>query len=346
MAKELKNIRALDLAGLTALLGELDEPAYRTRQLFDWLWARGAEDFGAMTDLPGALRERLVGEYTATLPMVADEARGADGTVKLLLELSDGARVETVLMPGGDYDAACVSTMTGCDLGCAFCATGTLGKTRDLAAHEIAAQVLLLRKSSDRLRNVVFMGMGEPLLNYDATLGAVGLLVGPLGLGARRITVSTAGVVSGIKRLAGEPLRVKLAVSLNAPDDKRRSELMPLNRKWPLGKLLKACREYYDRTGRRVTFEYVLLGGFNDSVGDARALVRLLAKIPHKLNLIAYNPVEGLPFRPPTPDAVDAFLAEARRGAYAAGIRHSRGADIAAACGQLMLKDGGLGSRG
>jgi 23S rRNA (adenine2503-C2)-methyltransferase len=346
MVREMKNLRACNLAGLTGLLGELGEPAYRARQLFDWLWARGAEDFGAMTDLPGALRERLAEGYTVILPRVADEARGADGTVKLLLELDDGARVETVLMPGGDYDAACVSTMAGCDLGCAFCATGTLGKTRDLAAYEIAAQVLLLRKSSDRLRNVVFMGMGEPLLNYEATLGAVGLLVGPMGLGARRITVSTAGVVPGIKRLAGEPQRVKLAVSLGAPDDARRSELMPLNKKWPLGELLKACREYYDHTRRRVTFEYVLLGGFNDSVEDARALVRLLAHIPHKLNLIAYNPVKGLPFRSPTQTSVDAFLAEARRGAYAAGVRNSRGADIAAACGQLRLRNSGVGSRG
>jgi 23S rRNA (adenine2503-C2)-methyltransferase len=171
-------------------------------------------------------------------------------------------------------------------------------------------------------------------------------LTGPLGLGARRITVSTAGVVPGIIKLAGEPQRVKLAVSLNAPDDARRSELMPLNKKWPLGELLKACREYYDRTRRRLTFEYVLLGGFNDSAADARALVRLLANVPHKLNLIAYNPVENLSFRPPTQKSVDAFLAEARRGAYAAGVRNSRGTDIAAACGQLMLKSGGAGSRG
>ncbi|HUT99187.1 MAG TPA: 23S rRNA (adenine(2503)-C(2))-methyltransferase RlmN [bacterium] len=342
----MKNLRAFDLAGLTGILSEMGEPAYRARQLHDWLWTRGTEDFGDMTNLPGALREKLARVYSITLPKVADEARGADGTVKLLLELEDGARVETVLMPGGDYDAACVSTMAGCDLGCVFCATGTLGKTRDLAAHEIAAQVLLLKKISARLRNVVFMGMGEPLLNYEATLGAVGLLTGPMGFGARRITVSTAGVVPGIKRLAGEPYRVKLAVSLNAPDDSRRSELMPLNKKWPLVELLKACREYYDRTGRRVTFEYVLVGGYNDSTADARALVRLLAQVPHKLNLIAYNPVENLPFKPPTPEAVEHFLAEARRGAYAAGVRNSRGTDIAAACGQLMLKSGDLGSRG
>src|SRR4030042_1793865 len=167
-----------------------------------------------------------------------------------------------------------------------------------------------------------------------------------MGFGARRITVSTAGVVPGIKRLAGEPQRIKLAVSLTAPDDAGRSELMPLNKKWPLTGLLAACREYYDKTGRRVTFEYVLVGGFNDSEADARALLRLLAQIPHKLNLIAYNPGEGLPFRPPPPEAIDAFLAEARRGAYAAGVRHSRGTDIAAACGQLMLKQANDGSRG
>jgi 23S rRNA (adenine2503-C2)-methyltransferase len=334
----MKNLRALDLDGLAVLVDWLGEPAYRTRQLFDWLWDRGAEDFGEMTDLSGELRKTLAAEYTVSLPRVADEARGADGTVKLLLELDDGARVETVLMPGESYDAACVSTMAGCDLGCAFCATGTLGKARDLAAHEIAAQVLLLGKRSGRLRNVVLMGMGEPLLNYEATLGAVGLLTGPMGFGARRITVSTAGVVPGIERLSGEPYRVKLAVSLNAPDDARRSELMPLNKKWPLGELLQACRRYYDRTGRRVTFEYVLLGGYNDSVADARALVRLLHGVPHKLNLIAYNPVTGLPFEPPTPEAVERFLTEARRGAYAANVRKSRGTDIAAACGQLMLK--------
>jgi 23S rRNA (adenine2503-C2)-methyltransferase len=342
----MKNLRALDLAGLTGLLGEMGEPAYRARQLHDWLWARGAEDFSAMSDLPRELRKTLAADYSVSLPRVADEARSADGTVKLLLELDDGARVETVLMPGEYYDAACVSTMAGCNLGCTFCATGTLGKTRDLAAHEIAAQVLLLKKISARLRNVVFMGMGEPLLNYEATLGAVGLLTGPLGIGARRITVSTAGVVPGIKRLAGEPQRVKLAVSLGAPDDARRTELMPLNKKWPLAELLAACREYYDKTGRRVTFEYVLLGGYNDSEADARTVVRLLARVPHKLNLIAYNPVENLPFKSPTQKSVDAFLGETRRGAYAAGVRKSRGTDIAAACGQLMLKQMSDGSRG
>ncbi len=335
------DLRSLCEKELTKLITELDQPAYRAEQLFGWLWEKGVESFDEMKNLPQELRVKLARRYTATLPQVTDEARGGDGTVKLLLELSDGERVETVLMPGKDYDAACVSTMTGCDLGCAFCATGTLGKSRNLEAHEIAGQVLLLRRLTEQLRNVVLMGMGEPLLNYDATLGAVEIITGPLEIGARRITISTAGVVPGIHRLAGEPYKVKLAVSLGAPDDDRRGELMPINRKWPLRELLKSCREYYDKTGRRVTFEYVLLGGFNDSVEDARTLVRLLAQVPHKLNLIAYNPVEGLPFSSPTRESLAAFLASARRGAYAANIRNSRGTDIAAACGQLRLKRGG-----
>lgn len=336
-----QNLRGLTLDRLTSLVAELEQPAYRAEQLFGWLWVKGAEDFSEMTDLPQALRVELARRYSVALPRVVDEARGVDGTVKLLLELSDGERVETVLMPGEYYDAACVSTMTGCNLGCAFCATGTLGKSRNLEAYEIAGQVLLLRRLTEQLRNVVLMGMGEPLLNYDATLEAVEIITGPMGIGARRITISTAGVVPGIRRLAGEPYKVKLAVSLGAPDDYRRGELMPINHKWPLRELLKSCREYYDKTGRRVTFEYVLLGGYNDSVEDARTLVRLLSRVPHKLNLIAFNPVEGLPFRPPTRESSAAFLAEARRGAYAANIRNSRGTDIAAACGQLRLQ--GLG---
>lgn len=346
------DIRALDAAALETLLAELGEPTFRADQLRRWLWTAGVEDFLAMHNLSKGLRETLDARFSARLPRVVDEARAADGTRKLLIELDDGARVETVLMPrvgwreeeadGGPapefHDTACLSTMAGCPMGCAFCATAKLGLTRRLAAHEIAAQILLLRRCSERLRNAVFMGQGEPFENYEATLEAARLLLGPLGMGARRLTVSTCGVVPGIRRLAREPEKLKLAVSLNAPDDDLRDELMPVNRRWPLADLLDACREFYDLTGRRVTFEYVLLGGVNDAPEQARALVKLLHGVPHKLNLIAYNPVAGLPYRAPRQADVERFLELTRRGAYAANLRRSRGAEIAAACGQLSLR--------
>jgi len=335
------DIRALGTAELTKLLGELGERAFRVQQLRRWLWTAGAESFAAMHNLSRGLRAELERRYSTALPRVIDEARSADGTLKLLLEYPDGARTECVSMPrGGEdgttYRTACLSTMSGCPLGCAFCATAQLGLTRKLAGHEIAAQVLLLRKREAAVRNVVLMGQGEPLLNYSATLKALRLLLGPLELGARRITVSTAGVPAGIRRLAAEALKVKLAVSLNAPTDELRDELMPINRRFPLAELLAACREYYDATDRRITFEYVLLGGVNDGPTQAQALVKKLHGIPHKLNLIVYNPVPGLPFEPPPAAAVERFLEITRRGAYAANLRRSQGADIAAACGQLM----------
>lgn len=353
------DIRSLSDDALGELIRSLGERPFRVDQLRRWLWTAGVEDFSAMANLSRELRAELEERFTARLPRTVERLRSADGTQKLLLELADGARVETVLMPGvgrrdvetadGDdeptfHDAACLSTMAGCAMDCAFCATARLGLERSLEAHEIAAQVLLLRRLSDRLRNVVFMGQGEPLLNYEAVLAAVRLLLGPLGLGARRLTISTCGVVPGIRRLAREPEKVKLAVSLNAADDATRDRLMPVNRRWPLRELLAACREFYELTRRRLTFEYVLLGGVNDSMEDARRLVALLHHIPHKLNLIVYNPVVGTGFTAPGAEVVAAFLAEARRGACAANLRNSRGADIAAACGQLS--QGGAGSPG
>ncbi len=339
------NLRALKLTELERLVRGYGEPSYRGRQLFDWLWKRGVDSLDEMTNLSTGLRERLSEDYSAALPVVVEEARSADGSIKLLLRLDDAALVETVLMPGKGYDSACVSTMIGCPIGCLFCATATIPQWRKLTAHEIAVQPLLLRRYSAankngeaRLRNVVFMGQGEPLLNYEALIEAIALLTGSLGLGERRITVSTSGIVPGILRLAKEKLKVKLAVSLNAPDDERRSALMPGISRWPLSELLAACRKYYDTTGQRITFEYVLIGGFNDSQADARGLVRLLHSVPHKLNLIVWNPVAELPYQAPEPEVVQAFLATARKGAYAATLRDSRGSDIAAACGQLAAR--------
>ncbi len=336
------NLRSFKQTELEQLVNKHGEPPYRGRQLFDWLWKRGADSLDDMSNLPTGLREQLASDYSSALPVVVNEARSADGSIKLLLRLDDGALVETVLMPGKGYDSACVSTMVGCPIGCLFCATATIPQWRKLAAYEIAVQPLLLRRYSKenengepRLRNVVFMGQGEPLLNYEALREAIALLTGPLGLGERRLTVSTSGVVPGIFRLAKEKLKVKLAVSLNAPDDQRRVELMPGINRWPLKELLSACRKYYDATGQRITFEYVLIGGFNDSQTDAKQLTRLLHGVPHKLNLIVWNPIEGLPYQAPKPEVVQAFLDTARKGAYAATLRDSRGADIAAACGQL-----------
>lgn len=354
-----------DRAGLFAWFDSLGEPAYRAHQVYRWLYQAGVTDFAAMTDLPAALRTRLAATSDPGLLTPAASQQSADGlTQKVLFTLRDGRQIETVLMtypetvgrssrtgekPSHRRRTVCVSTQVGCAMGCTFCATGQMGLGRNLSVGEIVAQVIHfvgeLRAAgveSPQITNVIFAGMGEPLANYDATLAAVRRLNDPAGLniGARHVTISTVGLVPGIERLAGESLQLHLAVSLHAPDDALRTQLMPVNRRYPLAALLRACRTYVAKTGRRVSFEYVLLAGVNDAPDQAHQLAQVLGDLLCHVNLIPVNPVPGSSYRRPERPAVLAFQKILTAHNIPTTLRVERGTEIAAACGQLKTAYG------
>ena len=333
---------ATDLLGLTlpalraALAPESDRP-FRAAQVFRAIHHRGVTEFDAMTELAAPLRRRLAERFTITLPAVTERVDSVDGTSKYLLRLADGATIETVDIPDGERRTLCLSSQAGCALACAFCVTGYWGAGRNLAAAELVGQVLLLRRLAELPAgiNLVFMGMGEPLLNLEALRDAIELLGETIS--PRRITVSTAGVVPGIAALGAWPRRPNLAVSLHAPDDERRDRLMPLNRTWPIAELLDALRRYPLEPRRRITIEYLLLAGFNDAVADADALARRLRGLRVKVNLIPLNPDPVLSdwMRRPGDDVVERFRARLARHGLTATVRRQRGHEVAAACGQL-----------
>lgn len=331
----------LTLDDLRRLAEQWGEPVYRGNQLYHALYAEGCWQFSRMSNLSRPLRERLERDTRLSLPQIEKRYTSADGTARYLLRLGDGKTIETVWMPEATRQTLCLSTQAGCAVDCHFCATAQLGLLRNLPAGEIVGQVLVvLADNRPRLRphtNVVLMGQGEPLLNYDATLQAVRLLADPAGMNIplKKITLSTSGIVPGIRRLAEEKLRPKLAVSLNATRDEQRSALMPINRKYPLAELLDACRHYLLRPRERLTFEYVLLGGLNDTPADARRLAKLLAGLRAKVNLIPWNPVPGSPYRAPEESRLAEFQRRLRQAGLLAFIRRSRGQDVFAACGQL-----------
>jgi 23S rRNA (adenine2503-C2)-methyltransferase len=327
-------------AELEALAESLGAPRYRGRQLARWIFARGVVDLEAMTDLPRDFRAALAARATVDVPEVERRTPSQDGSHKLVLRYGDGARVQAVLMPDGDRLTLCVSTQVGCGFACAFCFTGTMGLERNLSAGEILAQVLVARQGlgpGERITHIVYMGMGEPLANYSATVKSLRLLTDPqaFAFSPRRITVSTVGLVSGIERLAKETLKVNLAISLHATSNEIRDRIMPVNRGFAIEELLEACRRFPLPFRQRMTFEYVLLDGINDSVEDARRLVKLLKGIRGKINLIPFNDWEGSSFaRPPLPRIL-AFQAVLLEHGITATIRWSKGEDIGAACGQL-----------
>lgn len=345
------------------LLRSMDEPAYRGAQIYHAIYAERRFDFAAMTNLPAALRARLAERARIGLPRILRRHRSVDGTMRYVLALEppvdDAATpapaaapttIETVFMPSENRQTICISAQAGCAVDCHFCLTATLGLIRNLTAGEIAGQVLVaLEDNRAKLltrTNVVLMGQGEPLLNYEAVMAAVRILLDPSGVGLspRHITLSTSGVVPGIERLAQEKVRPKLAVSLNASSDEQRDEIMPINRKYPLAKLLDACRRYPLRSWERLTFEYVLLGGFNDSPADARRLAKLLAGLRAKVNVIPWNPGE-LPYKPPTPESIEEFRRVLDEKGIPVFVRSPRGQDVMAACGQLaLLETTGLAS--
>jgi len=339
------DLKGLSPEELQAFISTLGKERYRTKQLLAWIYGRGVASFEDMTDLSRKFRQEL--EACARVSQLTEVLRtpSSDGkAVKFLFALSDGLRVESVLMFERDRRTLCVSSQVGCPLDCSFCATGKMGLLRNLTAAEIVDQVISVRRelvaAGDDLTNIVLMGMGEPLLNYDAVVRAVrlvGLEMGPC-LSAKKVTLSTAGHVPGILRLAEDGLKVGLAVSLNATLDDLRARIMPINRKWPIADLLDAVRRYVRRIGRRVTFEYVLLAGENDADADADRLVALVRGIPCKINLIPYNPIPGLGHQRPSQARIDAFADRLRAGHLTVNVRYSKGDDIAAACGQLATR--------
>jgi 23S rRNA (adenine2503-C2)-methyltransferase len=320
-------------------------PAWRADQVASWLYARGVEDPRAWTDLPHELREALGARFETRALELASVERSLDGTLKATLAARDGAVLEAVLIPEDDRTTLCVSTQVGCPLACSFCATGTLGLTRNLSAAEIVDQLARMRELAPerRVTNVVFMGMGEPLLNLRAVIEAVRTLQHARGFGfaPRRVTVSTAGVVPRIAELLAA-VPVNLAVSLHATTDALRDVLVPLNKRFPLAELLGALRRIPQLSRRHPVFvEYTLMAGVNDARADARRLVDLLRGIPAKVNLIPMNPHAGAPYRSPSPEVASAFMGELVKGGLVATLRRSRGADIDAACGQLAGRGSG-----
>jgi 23S rRNA (adenine2503-C2)-methyltransferase len=343
----MKEILAISPDELEAEFKAAGFEAYRARQARLWALPRAAVAFDAMHNLPLALRAWLEKHYTLSPLAVESETTSPDGTRKFLFRLADGAAIESVLMPGERHWSLCVSSQVGCALDCRFCATAAMGFRRNLSAAEIIAQVLFARRTlgerdgDQLLTNIVFMGMGEPLINFKNIERALAIILAADGLDMshRRITVSTAGYIPGIRRLAQSALNVSLAVSLNAPSQSLRVEIMPaVARKYPLDELIAACRDYPLPNRRRITFEYVLLGGVNMSDDDARATARLLRGIRCKVNLIPFNEMPGLPYSRPSEDAISRFGEIMRDANLTVTVRRSKGADIRAACGQLAVK--------
>lgn len=344
-----QSIIGMDVADLGELLGP-DQPGYRAKQLYQAIYRGGASDLIQITTLPSTVRERLAAGHDIAVPAVAQRYESIDGTRRYLLALSDGRTVETVLMPEGDRDTICISSQVGCPVDCKFCMTALLGLERSLTAGEIVGQVLLVARDNElrpaagensRL-NIVMMGQGEPLLNLPDVVKATRILLDPegFGLSPRRITVSTAGIIPKIAELGREPVRPRLAISLNASTEEMRQELMPITRKYHLKDLIEACRAYPLRPWEKLTFEYVLLGGVNDTDADARRVARMLANLNCKVNLIALNPGPEIPYVTPAPERVAAFQEIVRRS-VPCFVRKPRGLDIYAACGQLKRANPG-----
>lgn len=344
------DIRSLTLPDLETLFASWGEARFRAKQVYEWLWVRGAKDWESMTNVPKALRTKMAEEFSFVTLFEDKTQHSADGTIKSRWLTHDGHRIESVLIPvvADDRFTVCVSTQVGCSLTCAFCATGRMGRKRNLSAAEIFDQVVGVNKQSleafgKPLTNVVYMGMGEPLLTYAGTMESIERLTNPapdgLGMGARRITVSTAGFAKMIRKMADDGYRSNLALSLHAADDDKRNEIMPINESNNLAALMESLEYFYFKTKGRISYEYIAFDGFNDSLEDAAKLVKLCRrKFPVRVNIIEYNPIEGLSFVKSDENRLNEFGAYLAKEGVTVTIRRSRGKDIDAACGQLANK--------
>lgn len=341
-----KNIRQLSLPELEQYFETLGEKKFRARQVYDWLWLKGAGSFEAMSNLSKELRQRLNEGFSLPSLTVDTTQHSSDGTIKSRFRTYDGHLVEGVLIPSDERKTACVSSQIGCSLSCRFCATGYMERQRNLEFDEIYDEVVLINRQSEatyqkKLTNIVFMGMGEPLLNYKNVMGAIARITSPEGLGMspRRITVSTAGVAKMIKQLGDDGVKFKLALSLHAANDQKRNEIMPINETNNLRALADALNYFYKKTQNEITFEYILFQNFNDSVQDADELIRIYRQVPADLvNIIEYNPIDNATFTKPDDRTVDQFMRYLEKNRVNARLRRSRGKDIDAACGQLANK--------
>ena len=351
----LPDIKSLTREELETQFTSWNEPAYRVTQLLEWLYVRRAATWDAMKNLPKSLREKLSTSFTLQTPELIRKQGSPDTTRKFLWRLHDHSLIESVLIPANpalygdasDRHTLCISTQVGCAYGCKFCASGLEGWKRNLQPHEIIEQVLSVEracaKPNDPARvvdNIVVMGMGEPLANYDNLLKALKILNAPWGggIGARKITISTSGLAPQIRKLANEPLQFRLAISLHGATDEVRAKIMPVNKKYPLKELVNACEEYQAKKGRMMTLEYILIAGVNDSIEQARPLAAIAKKVFAKVNLIPYNTVEGLEWERPSEEVCEQFLEALEKQNVTATLRREKGHDIDAACGQLRLK--------
>lgn len=342
MAENL-NFTGLTPDELEQFLKSIDQPKYRAGQIFSWIHDKVVQSFNQMTDLPIELRQQLENDCKLELPDILKiDDSGKTGSRKFLLELSDGGKVESVFLPEGKRRTVCISSQIGCPLACKFCATGKMGLLRNLTTAEIVAQLYAIKRETDgRITNVVFMGMGEPLLNYNSVIKAARLIHHESGLniGARKITISTSGIASRIRQLADERHPFRLAFSLNATTDNVRTNIMPINQKHDLTACLNALEYYSSRTRQRVTVEYILLPGVNDSKDDAERLIKIIRLLRAKLNIIPFNPVLESPYRLPTQNELKQFISKVDPAVQTVTVRWSQGSDISAACGQLFAEN-------
>jgi 23S rRNA (adenine2503-C2)-methyltransferase len=337
------DLAELERPALESALEERGHERFRARQIFSWIHRRGVTDVDAMTNLPRDLRAKLAADFTLSTPQIVTRERSSDGTEKFLLRLADGRQIESVFIPDTPAMTFCISTQVGCAMACAFCLTGRMGLVRHLTAGEIVGQVRVLANAldlRDKAFNIVLMGMGEPLHNYDATMQALRILADEHGLAQppRRVTLSTVGLLPALERMAREPIMPNLAISLHAPTDPQRGELVPLNKKYGVAEIIEACKRFPVKKRSRITFEYVLLAGVNDSPEDARRLAKLLAGVKSKVNLIPLNEAAGIPFTRPSDAAIDRFAKILADRGVTVSVRKSRGRDIRAACGQLIVE--------
>lgn len=336
----MQDIKELSLKDLQDILEKWQRPSFYAQQIFSWIYKKGIVDFNKMTDLPSDLRNLLKENFYILGPKLDKRVKSRDGTEKFLFRLKDANLIESVIIPTETRVTGCISTQVGCKFRCSFCASGMYGFKRDLAIGEILDQVLYIKNNSHkRLTHLVFMGIGEPLDNYENLIKAIRIINSGYGfnIGARRITVSTCGLLPEIEKLSNENLQIELSISLHATNDQTRNFLMPINKKYPIKKIIKACHEYVKKTGRQITFEYILIKNINSHLQKAEDLVKILKGLNCKVNLIVYNPIEGSGFKPPNKIEVLYFNDYLKKAGINVTLRRPRGTDIEAACGQLRL---------